>query len=105
MLPRPGQKMLIGSLFLASWVFNVHAAPAPQTHRSFTGDEACRPCHAEIVDKYSKTAHKLTSRAPSAESILGSFAEHENVLTTSNSNLHFRMDSKPQGFYQTAVSK
>jgi hypothetical protein len=103
MLSRSGERTLIGSFLLAG-ALSVHAAPEPQAPRGYAGDEACRPCHAEIIDTYYKTAHKLTSRAPSAESILGSFAEHENILKTSNPNLQFRMESKPEGFYETAVS-
>lgn len=80
------------------------AAAWPQAPKGYAGDEACRACHAEIVESYSKTAHKLTSRAPSQKSILGSFSERENILKTSNPNLQFRMESRPGGFYQTAVS-
>jgi Cytochrome c554 and c-prime len=104
MLTRSGKRMLIGSCLLAGRVLSVQAAPGPQAQRSYAGDEACRACHAEIIERYYKTAHKLTSRAPSGESILGSFAAHENILNTSNPDLHFRMESKPEGFYQTAVS-
>lgn len=104
MLPRSVKRILIGSFLLVGRVLSVHAAPGPQVPRSYAGDEACRACHAEIIDRYYKTAHKLTSRAPSQESILGSFAEHENILKTSNPNLRFRMESKPEGFYETAVS-
>jgi hypothetical protein len=104
MLSWSGKRILIWSFLLAGRVLSVHAAPGPQVPRSYAGDEACLACHAEIIDTYYKTAHKLTSRAPSVESILGSFAEHENTLKTSNPNLHFRMESKPEGFYETAVS-
>jgi cytochrome c554/c'-like protein len=104
MLSRSGKRILILSFLMAGRVLTVHAAPGPQVPRNYAGDEACRACHAEIIDTYYKTAHKLTSRAPSVESILGSFAEHENILKTSNPNLHFRMESKPEGFYETAVS-
>jgi hypothetical protein len=104
MLSRPGRRTLVWSFLLAGGILNVHAAPGPQAPRGYAGDEACRACHAEIVEKYDKTAHKLSSRAPSAESILGSFAEHENILKTSNPILQFRMESKPEGFYETAVS-
>jgi hypothetical protein len=104
MFSRSGKRMLILSFLLAVRVLSVRASPEPQAPRSYAGDEACRACHAEIIEKYYKTAHKETSRAPSGESILGSFALHENILKTSNPNLHFRMESKPEGFYETAVS-
>jgi hypothetical protein len=104
---KPGQKIsaksvLVLGFLLAGRISSLYAAP--QMPRSDSGDEACRPCHAEIVEKYSKTAHKLASRTPSPNSILGSFHEHENILKTSNPDLYFRMESKPEGFYETAVS-
>jgi len=104
MLSWSSKRILIGSFLLAGRVLSLHAAPEPQAPRSYAGDEACRACHADIIERYYKTAHKLTSRSPSVESILGSFAEHENILQTSNPNLHFRMESKQEGFYETAVS-
>jgi hypothetical protein len=104
MLARSGIRTLIWSFLLAGQVLSVHAAPVPPAQQSYAGDEACRACHAEIVDKYYQTAHKLTSRAPTAESILGSFAQPENILKTSNPSLQFRMESRLGGFYETAVS-
>lgn len=71
--------------------------------RNFAGDEVCRGCHADKDGSYSSTAHHLTSQAPTKESILGSFAEDKNTLKTSDQALFFRMDAKPEGFYQTAV--
>jgi hypothetical protein len=104
MLSRSYKKRLIWTCLLGSLVLSVHAAPGQQAPRSYAGNDACRACHTEIVEKYSKTAHKLASQGPSAESILGSFAENENILKTSNPLLQFRMESKPGGFYETAVS-
>jgi hypothetical protein len=80
------------------------SAVAISDRSSYVGDEACRACHSEKAASYSTTAHLLTSQAPTKESILGSFAEGKNVLNTSNPHLYFRMDSKPDGFYQTSVS-
>lgn len=104
MLFLSGKRVLIAGFLLAIGILSIHLTAGAQTPKTDAGDEACRACHAEIVEGYSKTAHKLTSRAPSQESILGSFAEHENILKTSNPNLHFRMESRPGGFYETAVS-
>jgi len=104
MLSISGKRMLVWSFLLAGQVSSINAAPGPQAQLSYAGDESCRRCHAEIVEKYYKTAHKLTSRAPSEESILGSFAEPENILKTSDPNLHFRMEARREGFYETAVS-
>jgi hypothetical protein len=70
----------------------------------YVGDDACRSCHANQVDTYHHTAHYLTSMLPSHESILGKFTAGENVLKTANPNLHFEMEEKQGGFFQTAVA-
>lgn len=67
------------------------------------GDEACRSCHREKVDTFHQTAHYLTSRLPDKNSILGKFAPDGGTIKTSNPELFFRMDQKPDGFFQTAV--
>jgi hypothetical protein len=92
--------ILIGVLVIAAQVL---AAQPPQAS-SYAGDEGCRACHSEKVGSYFRTAHHLTSRLPTQESILGSFVQPKNVLKTSNASLYFRMDSKPDGFYQSSVS-
>ena len=66
------------------------------------GDAACLSCHQQKAS-FEQTAHRLTSRLPTRQSIAGSFKRGENVLRTSNPSLHFRMDSTATGFYQTAV--
>lgn len=76
---------------------------APAHGRNFVGDSACRACHAAITDSYLHTAHHLTSQLPSKDSIAGSFAPDSNLLKTSNPDLHFRMDVRAAGFYETAI--
>jgi cytochrome c554/c'-like protein len=71
--------------------------------QNYIGDNACVSCHAEKAESYFHTAHHLTSRFPNKASISGSFAEGNNILKTANSSLLFRMESKPDGFYQSAV--
>ncbi len=66
------------------------------------GDMACVSCHAPQAS-FEQTAHHLTSTLPTRQSILGSFSRGENVLRTSNPELHFRLDSTVTGYYQTAV--
>jgi hypothetical protein len=73
------------------------------SRQSYAGDEACRACHFERMENYLHTAHHLTSRLPTKESIAGSFAEGKNILKTSNPSLYFRLETKPDGFYQTSV--
>ena len=71
--------------------------------RNFVGDEACRGCHSDKAASYLATAHHSSSQSPTKESILGSYARDKNILKTSDQALFFRMDAKPDGFYQTAV--
>jgi len=87
---------IAGSLFFAECL-------GSSPPRNYAGDEACRSCHLDRVQSYWSTAHHRTSRPPDKESILGSFAEDKNILKTSNPRLFFRMDSRPDGFYQTSI--
>jgi hypothetical protein len=73
------------------------------SRRDFVGHSACRECHAATADTYVHTTHFLTSQLPNKNSIAGSFAPGANVLKTSNPDLHFRMDARENGFYETAV--
>ena len=66
------------------------------------GNDKCLSCH-ENYRQYLNTAHHLTSRGASATSILGSFAPGKNILRTSHSELHFRLEARPDGFFQTGV--
>jgi Cytochrome c554 and c-prime len=71
--------------------------------RDYVGDEACRACHQNQVETYYKTAHHLTSRVADKNSVVGTFGPGANILKTSNPNLYFRMDSRDDGFFQTAM--
>jgi hypothetical protein len=99
--------MLVCALLLAAPNLNAQdpvKSQAEQTRQDYVGDESCRGCHADQVQSYLRTAHHLTSRVPSKESVLGSFAPGKNILNTATSALFFQMESKPDGFYETAVS-
>ena len=69
----------------------------------YVGDDACGPCHREKIDTYHRTAHYLTSQIPDKNSILGKFTPNKNTATTSNPELLFRMEEKPDGWFQTAM--
>lgn len=71
----------------------------------YVGDAACAACHADKATSYRATAHARTSRPPSAESILGSFAAGANILRTANPNLLFAMEAHDGGFFQTGVMR
>lgn len=77
-------------------------APVPVTAVEYVGDQACLTCHQE-QGSFLETAHHLTSRPATAGSIAGSFRHWENVLGTSNPYLHYRMEARPEGLFQTAV--
>lgn len=79
------------------------AAPVTHPRPNFVGDDACRACHGTRVETFHQTAHYLTSRLPSTDSIFGNFTPSANVLNTSNPDLFFRMEQKGDRFFQTAV--
>jgi Cytochrome c554 and c-prime len=89
---------------LAAQIPDTSARPSAVSSRNgFVGDTACRPCHSAIAATYLRTAHRITSQLPSKASLSGSFAPGANVLKTSNPDLHFRMQARANGFYETAV--
>jgi hypothetical protein len=71
--------------------------------QNFAGDAACQSCHQEKLESYLHTAHHLTSRSADQNSILGSFAPGKNILKTADPALSFRMEAKPEGFFQSSV--
>ena len=68
----------------------------------FVGDEKCLSCHQD-KKRYWETAHHLTSRLPTEDSIAGKFTEGANLFKTSNPDLYYQMVRTKDGFYQTAV--
>jgi hypothetical protein len=68
----------------------------------YAGDASCLSCHAD-KKSFLTTAHHLSSTLPGSNSIRGSFTPGRNVLPTSNPHLHYRMEARADGFYQTAV--
>lgn len=65
--------------------------------------EACRSCHASVVDSYLQTAHFATSSVASRESIKGRFEPPANALRTRSPTVAFRLEQRADGFYQTAL--
>jgi hypothetical protein len=92
---------------VAGWIVVVAAVrdrrPGPPVDPTeYAGDASCLSCHGD-KKSFLTTAHHLSSRLPTARSIHGSFEPGRNVLTTPNPNLHYRMEARADGFYQTAV--
>ena len=75
--------------------------PVPRDR--YVGVETCGSCHRDKFDLFSRTAHHLTSRLASADSIAGPFGPGANILKTSNPALSFRMDAKDGRFYESAI--
>ena len=74
----------------------------PPVAADYVGDSACLACHTERRT-FLSTAHHLTSTQASLATVHGSFAPGENVVPTSNPYLHYRMEARPDGLYQSAV--
>src|SRR5882724_9184605 len=72
---------------------------------AYIGDEECRSCHQNLVSTYHLTAHYITSRLPTKDSISGKFTPGSNILATINTNLFFEMDATERGFFQMAVMR
>ena len=69
---------------------------------SYVGDDKCLSCH-EKQRTFLNTAHHLSSREASAASIAGSFAPGKNILRTPEAELSYRMEARPDGFFQTGI--
>jgi hypothetical protein len=86
-------------------------SPSLGDRTKYAGDAACLPCHRQQSRPYSQTSHHLTSQDATEASILGSFAPGKNVLTISTPQaageplLYFKMEARPDGFYQTAMAQ
>ena len=103
-------RMALLAALLAALQAATEPTPDPP-HKNFVGDAACLSCHRDQGTSYLHTSHYLTSQPANKDSILGSFHEGSNVLmiadpatATDNPGLYFKMEAKPNGFYQTAVA-
>lgn len=82
----------------------------PADRSVFAGDASCFSCHRELSQSYQHTPHRLTSQLPTSSSVLGSFRDGANSLTivdaaqSAEPGLHFRMESRQDGFFETAQS-
>lgn len=93
--------LLVCVVALVTFGISPPQSGAPAASR-FIGDDKCLSCH-ETYRGYLKTAHHLTSQTATATSIAGSFAPGKNILKTSQRELHYRLEAKQDGFFQTGV--
>lgn len=77
----------------------------PGLQPPFVGARACRECHLRKFESFRHTAHHLTSQLATTDAILGDFTPGKNRLETRNPKLHFDMEARDGGFFQTAVEK
>src|SRR5439155_17250767 len=91
--------LLPGLVFLDASHFK-QPPPAPSR-----GAESCRPCHLDIVESFERTAHFNASRPARGDTILGTFAEGQNVLRTQVNGVYFRMERREDGYYQTGYTR
>lgn len=99
----PIQKVVLPKSSQQSTIASTQTKPA--SHKAYVGDGACRPCHQDEVRTYAETAHHLTSRMPSKNSIAGKFTAGSNVLHTSNQYLSFVMSATKDGYFESAVEE
>lgn len=67
------------------------------------GVGACRPCHQQVVDSFTQTAHFRTSAEATAHTIQGDFSRGHNVLRTRAKGIYFKMEQRAGSFYETGV--
>ena len=68
--------------------------------RGYLPPSVCAECHAEQAEKFSETAHYLTSMPASRQTILGSFAPGKNRLDTQDPHLYFEMVEEEGQLFQ-----
>lgn len=88
---------------LAAGVLACEGPDAPRMAATeHTGDAECLDCHPSAAS-FQETAHHRTSMPVTSGTVAGHFDGDRAVLRTSNPYLHFRLEARPDGFYQTAV--
>src|SRR5439155_21195318 len=96
---------LFAGLLLTGLAFLAPARSDQNGLTSSRGAESCRPCHLDIVESFERTAHFNASRPARGDTILGTFAEGQNVLRTHVNGVYFRMERREDGYYQTGYTR
>ena len=66
----------------------------------FLGAAACRECHQNKYDSFIQTAHHLTSRPATPDSVAGPLEEGNNQLVTANPDVAFTMIQRGDRLFQ-----
>ncbi len=69
----------------------------------FVGPQACAECHRGRFERFTQTSHFRSSQVANADTIMGTFQPPGNEVATREPRLHYRMDARADGFYQTVV--
>lgn len=77
--------------------------PATETVQHFAGTAVCAECHADYVRAAAETAHALTCRLPTRETVLGAFEGEQARVETKSPTLWFEMEERADGLYQKLV--
>jgi hypothetical protein len=68
----------------------------------YAGSAACIACHKNIYDSFSNTAHALTSRAASLQTIKGSFTPPDNKFIF-RPGMEVTMEQRDSGLFEVAT--
>ncbi len=69
----------------------------------FVGPQTCAECHPGRYDGFIETSHYQSSQMASTETVMGDFEAPSNQVATRIQRLGYRMDTRPDGLYQTVV--
>ncbi len=86
-------------LIIACSQFNNNKGGADPRGDAFTGSKACAKCHAAIYNSYLHTAHYISSRPATENTVHGSFAGDSNVFYI-NKSQKVVMEKRDSGLYQ-----
>ena len=98
----PGNDLL-GKVLLPPELIDASHNAGDAGQAPFVGPQACAECHRGKFEGFLQTSHSRSSQIANAETIKGSFQAPRNRLATRERQLHYRMDTRSDGLYQTAV--
>ena len=80
----------------------VHSFESEFTRQSgYIGPESCRECHSDFYNGFVETAHYRTSALPTPATMLGTYEEGKNQVTTKFEGLSYEITQEVDKFFQT----